>query len=180
MGHVDWSSVFAIDTPVLEIFVRGTVMYLGLFLLLRIVAKREAGSADTSDLLVIVVLADAAQNAMAGEYRSLPDGLLLVSTILFWSHALNFLGYHVGWIGRWIHGPPLRLIRDGQLLRRNLRRELLTREELMSLLRQQGVDDPHEVKAAWLESSGDFTVIKKSKESGAGRRRRASLQAGGG
>nr|MBP7571903.1 DUF421 domain-containing protein [Acidobacteriota bacterium] len=73
---VDWGRVFAFDTPWLEIVVRGTAIYLGLFLLLRLVLKRQAGTVGITDLLVIVLIADAAQNAMADDYRSVPDGLL--------------------------------------------------------------------------------------------------------
>jgi hypothetical protein len=58
--------------------------------------KREAGGVGITDMLVIVLLADAAQNAMAGEYKSISDGLVLVSTIIFWSYALDWLGYRYG------------------------------------------------------------------------------------
>ena len=72
--------------------VRGTAAYLFLFVLLRL-TKRQTGSLSVSDLLVLVLIADAAQNAMAGDYKSLPDGLILVSAIVFWSFALDWLGY---------------------------------------------------------------------------------------
>ena len=60
-----------------------------MFALLRFVLKREAGTLAITDLLVVVLIADAAQNAMADDYRSVPDGLLLVATIVFWSYALD-------------------------------------------------------------------------------------------
>src|SRR5262249_15775985 len=77
----DWHKMFALDTPVLEIFLRGTIVYLALFVFLRYVVKREVGTVGIADLLVIVVIADAAQNAMAGDYVSITDGVLLIGTI---------------------------------------------------------------------------------------------------
>ncbi|HEY7909583.1 MAG TPA: hypothetical protein VIC60_11945, partial [Thermomicrobiales bacterium] len=76
----DWQKMFALDTPLLEIVIRGTIIYLALFTLLRFVVKREVGTVGIADLLVIVVIADAAQNAMAGTYTSITDGVLLIGT----------------------------------------------------------------------------------------------------
>jgi uncharacterized membrane protein YcaP (DUF421 family) len=160
MPNIDWTAIFGVDTSPIETFIRGTVIYLGLFALLRGVLKREAGAVSITDLLVVVLLADAAQNAMADDYRSVPDGLLLVSTIVFWSYALNFLGYHVPWIERLVHPPPLLLIKDGRVLRENLRRELITMAELESLLREQGIGRTEEVKRAYMEGDGQLSVIK--------------------
>jgi uncharacterized membrane protein YcaP (DUF421 family) len=121
--------LYRFDTPLLEIIARGSIMYLALFALLRPVLKRESGAIGMTDLLVIVLLADAAQNG-------------------FWAWALDWLGYHVPAIQRLVHPPPLLLIRDGRLLRRNMQTELITVDELMSQLRLHGVDTISEVAAA--------------------------------
>src|SRR5688572_25946632 len=86
---VDWNKIFIPDTPLLEIFVRGSIMYLALFFVLRFVLKRQAGSVGITDLLVVVLMADAAQNAMADDYKSLPDGLALIGTLVFWNYTLE-------------------------------------------------------------------------------------------
>jgi uncharacterized membrane protein YcaP (DUF421 family) len=156
---IDWGQIFKLDTPPLEIFLRGSVVYLALFTLLRLVLRREAGTVGMSDLLVIVLIADAAQNAMAGNYNSVPDGILLVATIIFWSFALEWLGYHIPWVGRFVHPPPVPLVRNGQLLRRNMRKELITEDELMSQLRQQGVANLAEVQTACIEPDGRISVV---------------------
>jgi uncharacterized membrane protein YcaP (DUF421 family) len=161
---VDWVQLFKPDTPPLEMIVRGSIVYLSLFSLLRFVLRREAGTIAMSDLLVIVLIADAAQNAMAGSYNSIPDGLLLVATIVFWSFALDWLAYHVPWMARFLHPPPLPLVRDGRLLRRNMRRELITEDELMSQLRQQGVENLESVQRASMEGDGRISVIKRNGE----------------
>ncbi len=149
------------DVSFLEIFLRGTLTYLGIFLLLRFILKRETGGLAITDLLVIVLLADAAQNAMAGGYRSVPDGLFLVGTVIFWSYSLDWLGYRYPRVQRFVHPPALLLVKDGQMLKRNMRREFITEEELMGSLRQQGVDDVAEVKKAYMEGDGRISVIKK-------------------
>src|SRR5919106_3656331 len=139
MTHfMDWKSIFLPDIPLAEIVLRGSVTYISLFVLLRIILKRQTGSLGMTDLLLITLIADASQNAMAGEYKSLPDGIVLVSTIIFWSYTLDWLGFKIPWFGRLIEPPPLALIKDGKLLRRNMRHELITEAELMSQLREQG------------------------------------------
>jgi uncharacterized membrane protein YcaP (DUF421 family) len=133
---VGWSHILQPDTPLLEIFLRGSLVYLGIFFLLRIILKRESGSVGITNLL----LADAAQNGMAGSYTSVTDGMLLVSTIIFWR------------------------VNAGQILWRNLRKELLTEKELMAMLRQQGIENLNEIKAAYIEHNGQISVIKQEKE----------------
>jgi uncharacterized membrane protein YcaP (DUF421 family) len=161
---VSWQEVFVPSLPILEIFIRGTVVYLALFLLLRLVLKRQSGNMGVTDLLVIVLIADAAQNAMASDYKSVPDGLLLVSTIVFWSFALDWLSYHFPRFGRFIHPPALELIRDGKVNRINLRKELITMDELKEQLREQGIDDVKEVKRACMEGDGRISVVKLNEE----------------
>jgi uncharacterized membrane protein YcaP (DUF421 family) len=155
---VDWEKMLMPDTPILEIIVRGSLVYLALFCLLRLFLKRQMGTLGVTDMLVIVLIADAAQNAMAGGYASVPDGILLVATIIFWSFMLDWLGYKIKWFGKFIHPAPLQLIKDGKLLRRNMQRELVTTEELMSQLREQGVSDIRDVKTASMEGDGKISV----------------------
>lgn len=161
---IDWKSIFLLDTPLLEIFVRGSFTYIILFILLRVVLKRQTGSLGMTDLLLITLLADASQNAMAGEYKSLPGGIALVSTIIFWSYAFDWLSFRFDWFSRLIEPPPLRLIKDGKLLRKNMRKELVTEDELMSQLREQGLDDVEKVKEAYIESDGQFSVVQNKEK----------------
>jgi uncharacterized membrane protein YcaP (DUF421 family) len=157
---IDWNSIFVPDIPFLEIVVRGTVMYLSLFLLLRIVLKRQTGTLGMTDLLLITLLADASQNAMAGEYRSLPDGIVLVGTIIFWNYAFDWLSFKSEWFERLIEPAPLPLVKRGRLLRQNMRRELINEAELLGKLREQGIEDVSKVKLANIESDGQISVIE--------------------
>lgn len=102
---VDWKSVFIPSMHLGEILLRGTIVYLFLFIVLRIL-RRQAGAIGISDLLVVVLIADAAQNAMGSEYRSITEGLVLVATIAFWDYFLDWLGYKFPSVRRLIRPAP--------------------------------------------------------------------------
>jgi uncharacterized membrane protein YcaP (DUF421 family) len=157
--NVEWSKVFWPDTPILEIVVRGSVMYLVLFGMIRSILKRVASTISMADLLMVVLIADAAQNALADDYSSIADGIVLVGTIMFWNYTLDWLGYRFPRFQRFFHPPPLPLVQNGHLLHHNMRRELITKDELMSQLREQGVDDLTQVKLALMEGDGRISVI---------------------
>jgi uncharacterized membrane protein YcaP (DUF421 family) len=82
---MDWQSLFAVNVPPFEIFVRGTLIYWFLFGVFRFVLHRDVGGLGIADLLLLVLVADAAQNAMAGDYQSISEGLILVTTIIGWN-----------------------------------------------------------------------------------------------
>lgn len=158
--NIDWTTMLLPSISPLEIMLRGSVMYLALFVLLRVILKRQAGTLGMTDLLLITLLADASQNGMAGDYKSLPDGILLVATIISWNYALDWISFRSPWFASLIEPPPLLLIKDGQLIRKNMRKELITAEELEGQVREQGIGDISHVKAAYIESNGKISVIK--------------------
>ena len=136
-------------------------MYLFLFLMFRVVVRRRVGAVGMADILVLVIVADAAQNGMSGEYKSVTDGAILVGTILAWDMLIDWLNYRVPALRNWLEAPPLLLVRDGRMLHRNLRHEFVTEEELEAKLRQKGVKDVSEVAEARMESDGEISVIKR-------------------
>ena len=160
--QVDWNAVFVPHESLLEIFIRGTVMYLAMFALLRIF-RRQAGSVSIADLLVIVIIADAAQNGMAGDAKSVTEALLLICTIIGWDYLLDYLGFKSKLFERILEPKQLKVIENGKYLRRNMRKEMITTDELESQMRQNGIDDIDEVKTAYLETDGHFSFIKKEK-----------------
>jgi uncharacterized membrane protein YcaP (DUF421 family) len=155
---LDWHRMFVPHVPILETIIRGTVMYLTMFALLR-VFRRQSGSLGPADLLVLLLIADASQNGMADDYKSITEGIVLIGTIMGWEYAIDWLSYHVPAFGKTIERDPLLLIRDGQIIEKNLERELITRDDLMSQLRQKGVDDPAKVACCFLEGDGHISVI---------------------
>jgi uncharacterized membrane protein YcaP (DUF421 family) len=135
-------------------------------IVLRFFLKRQAGALGISDLLVVVLLADAAQNAMGADYRSAPEGAALILTIVFWDYALDWLAFRFPAFERVVRPRPLLLIRNGRLQRRNIAREKVTDEELESQLRHHGLDSPAEVREAFMEADGRLSVVKRAKEEG--------------
>ena len=161
--EVEWGELFVPYHSLAEMFVRGTIMYLALFLILRFLMKRQAGSIGIADILVIVIIADAAQNAFAKEYRSITEGIVLVVTIVGWDYVIDWLSYRFPRLQRFVQPPPLLLIKEGSMILRNMRREYITVEELESQLRLQGVDNLSDVRTAWMEGDGQISVVKKGK-----------------
>ena len=152
------------ELPVWELILRGTFVYLFLFGLLRLVQKRQAGTLGVPDLLLLLLVAHAAHNALVGEYHSIADGVILILTISFWNIVINWLGFRVGLIGKLVHPPPLELVSDGRENWQNMRREFITREELLSHVRHAGAEDLSEVKGAWIEGNGHISVVTYSDE----------------
>lgn len=158
MFSFDWRTLFIPSDSLLELFVRGTLLYFFILAAMRVL-RRQGGSVGTADLIVVVLVADAAQNGMAGEYKSITEGVLLVGIIFFWDYAIDWLGYRYRFVRRLVQPPPVLLVRDGQPLRRHLRSELLTMDELNEQMREQGIDDIRRVKRCFIESDGRMSVI---------------------
>lgn len=158
---VDWAEAFALGLSPLELFARGTAMYWFLFFIFRFFVRRAVGSVGVADILILVIVADAAQNAMSGEYNSVSDGFVLVGTLIFWNVLLDRLSFRYPAFRRFAAAPPLCIVRDSKMLRRNMRKEYITEDELLSQLREQGVDSLDKVKDVYLETDGNFSVIKR-------------------
>ena len=161
--NLDWAEIFGLTVSPWEMVIRGTATYLFLFLLFRVVIRRRIGAIGVGDILLLVIVADAAQNGMAGEYRSVTDGAILVGTIIGWNMVIDWLNYQVPGLQSWLEPPPLLLVHHGRIQHRNLRQEFITEDELRSKLREKGVDDVGEVERAYMEGDGSVSVIKAQK-----------------
>ena len=172
---IEWGELLIPTHSIAEIMLRGTAMYLALFLILRFLMLRQSSTIGIADILVIVVIADAAQNGFAKEYKSITEGIVLVLTIVFWDFFLNWLSYRFKVFERLMAPPPLVLIENGRMNRRNMRKELITEDELRSEIRKQGISDFMEIKKASLEASGDISVVKKEEDSDAAKKKKKPL-----
>jgi uncharacterized membrane protein YcaP (DUF421 family) len=158
---IDWNTVFIPSVGIAEIVLRGSIMYLGLFIILRFMARRQAGNFGPADLLVIVLIADAAQNGLGKEYGSVTEGLVLVITIVAWDYFIDWLGWKFPALRKMLNAPPLTLIENGVVRRDALCREMLTEDELRSQLRQQQVESFDQVRLAKLEGDGRLSVLRR-------------------
>ena len=158
--HIDWHTLFIPSGSLIEIIFRGSIIYLLLFVIMRIL-RREAGQLSIADILVVVIIADAAQNGMAGEYKSITEGLVLIMTIFLWDYAIDWLGIHNSLMHRLLHPKPIVLVDDGQVNWKTMRKQLISKEELMSFLRQEGVQNLGDVHRCYLEDNGNLSVVTK-------------------
>jgi uncharacterized membrane protein YcaP (DUF421 family) len=160
-GAADWAAVFVPDASLLESFVRGSVVYLSIIILFRVVMRRQGGSIGLPDIMLVVLVSECVSVALSAEAKSVPNGLAAVAALLFWSFVLDRLGHRWPWFQRLLEPEPLPLVRDGKPLHENLNSEGITDEELEAQLRLNGVEDVAKVKLATLEADGEVSVVPK-------------------
>ncbi len=151
-------SMFHMPLPILEKLARPMIVYLVLVILLRVFGKRELAQLNPFDLVVLLSLSNTVQNAMIGDDNSVSGGVIGAFGLL----AINWLVARVLFrsarMTRLLEGRPSVLIKDGRILEKELERESLTREELLSVVHKQGFEDVHKVRTCHLEPNGTFYV----------------------
>ncbi|MCY1224784.1 hypothetical protein D9M72_369570 [compost metagenome] len=151
--------LFRLEQPPWQMVLRGTAIYWFLLVVFRFLLRRDVGSLGVADLLFVVLIADASSNAMQGDYKTIGDGLVLILTLVTWNYLLDWASYHSPGVWRFLAPRPEPLVRHGQIVHRTLRRELITKEELMAKLREKGIADLSEVRVARLEGDGELSVL---------------------
>lgn len=151
--------VFAVETALVELIVRGTILYFAIIVFMRLL-PRIGGELAVMDLVFLLLVAEAAAHGM-GEHKTVGDAIVLIATLMAWNYMLNFLSLRVPFIEKLISGSQVQIVRDGRLMRRNMRREYLTEDELMAQLRGHGIEKIEDVKAAYIEGEGQLTVIPR-------------------
>jgi uncharacterized membrane protein YcaP (DUF421 family) len=154
-----------------EVVLRTFVVYVALLGGLRLAGKRELGQMTTFDLVVVLIIANAVQNAMVGANVSLTAGLVAAATLLVTNSAVDRAGRRFGWLRSRLRGTPTLLVNDGVLISERLRREGVDADEVMQALREHGVDDIRSVKMAVLEIDGTISVVPADAQSSRTRRR---------
>lgn len=160
-ASIDWNAVFVPTLHLGEVVLRGTLTYFFLFAIMRLL-RREAGQLGISDLLVVVLIADAAQNGMAGDSHSFTEAAILVATIALWDYFLDWLSFRFPILQPLFRPPPLLLIRNGRLQRQNMKKQMIQEEELMGQLREKGIRSAGEVKQCYLEADGRISILQRS------------------
>ena len=143
---------------------RGTLVYWLLFCIFRFILRRDVGAVGIADILLLVIVADAAQNAMAGGYDTVSEGAILIGTIIAWNWLLDVLSYRFEIIRRFSSPGKLTLVKHGVPQRRAMRSEYITMDELREKLREHGIESLADVKMAYLEGDGQISVISISKD----------------
>ena len=157
---MDWQGLFE-PHHVVENVIRASSIYLLLVVVLRFLPNRKSGSLGPADLLVVILLVAVVHGALNRDATSITDAVVMVATIVAWSFITDILASRVPIVRRFIYPAPVEVMRDGEVLARNLRREFMTDEELRAQLRLQGVEDEADVAHAYIEHDGRMSVIRK-------------------
>jgi uncharacterized membrane protein YcaP (DUF421 family) len=156
--------MFTLTTPWWELVARGALIYLAVFLLLRLTGKRQVGQFTPFDLVLLLLISEACSNALSGGDGSLLGALILVGTMLVLNLAIGWVTERSSWVERFLEGRPRFLIKNGKVNYDVLRRESLSKNELLSALRQEGCFTPDEVEYAVLETSGRISVRRRDEQ----------------
>lgn len=144
-----------------ELIVRGVVVYLFLIVLLRTTGKRQIGQMAPFDLVLLLVLSNAVQNAMNGGDNSVLAGFISAVALVGTNWAVGLVTYRSKRMEALVEGRPEVLIHNGKLFADALQHTRITHHELMTALRKSGCATVEEVHAAMLETDGTISVIQK-------------------
>ena len=148
----------------LQIAGKTTIIYLFLVIGLRLLGKRELGQMNIYDLVLIIVLANAVQNAMVGDDNSLGGGLVSALTLLLWNRLFTVAMVRSTKLEHAMIGNPMLIVKDGKLIEYRCRREGITRDQIMAALREHGMEKLDDAQMCVLEVDGTISVVSKHAE----------------
>jgi uncharacterized membrane protein YcaP (DUF421 family) len=146
----------------MDIVIRAAVIFIFVFLLTRLLGRRELNSLEPFDLILLVVTGDLVQQGVTQNDMSLTGALLAISTIGLLTVSLSYLSYRFKRMRPMLNGEPIVLVEDGELIEPNLRRQRLTREEIGAEARLEGISSIDSVRWAILETNGQISFVTKS------------------
>lgn len=153
-----------LGVPVVQIIVRCVVVYLVVLGGMRLMGKREMGQLAPFDLVLILLVANAVQNAMVGSDTSLLGGLVAAATLLVINALVALVASRDKAARKILVGKPSVLVRDGVPNDAVMRREGVTKEELDAAIHEHGVRDLADVSMAILEIDGDISVVARDSD----------------
>ena len=148
----------------MDIVLRATVIFVALYLLVRLMGKRELGQMTPFELIVLIVIGDLIQQGVTQNDFSLTGAILAISTFAFLALVMSWATYLWPWAERLLEGEPRVIVRDGEILTANLRRNRLTRSEIEAEMRLAGIGKLTDVAWAILETQGKISFIQRSGE----------------
>jgi uncharacterized membrane protein YcaP (DUF421 family) len=145
----------------MDLVLRAAVIWLFVYVVTRAVGKRELNSLEPFDLIMLVVLGDLIQQGVTQDDYSVTGALLVVSTVVLLTTFVSYLNWRVPRLRRYLEGEPIVVVKDGEPIERNMRRERLTVEEIAEEARAQQIASLSEIRWAVLENSGKLSFIKR-------------------
>jgi len=145
-----------------DIAIRAVILYLFVFLLMRVMGRRELSNLQPFDLVLLIVIGDALQQGLTQSDYSVTGAMIAVGTFAFLQVSTSYLSYRLSWLRPVLEGHPLVVVQDGKVIQKNLKRERITVEELAEEARQQQIRSLDDVKWAVVETTGAISFITKS------------------
>ena len=152
--------MWTFNFSLLEVALRTVIIYIVILAGIRITGKREVGQMAVFDLVLLLLLANAVQNAMTGPDTSVSGGIVAASVLLAVNIAITRISSRSRAMRNALEGTPTILIRRGELIRKNMAKEHIAIEELHQALREHGIPSTEEVGLAVLEVDGTISVLK--------------------
>ena len=146
----------------MDIVLRGIVVFFALFLLMRVIGKRELSKLEPFDLILLIILGDAVQQGLTQDDYSLTGAMLAIGTIAVLQVVFSYLNFHFPRLRPLLNGEPVIVVQDGKAIERNLKRERLTLDDIAESARVQGIRSLEDVAWGVLETSGTISFIKKN------------------
>ncbi|MEO8511550.1 MAG: YetF domain-containing protein [Chloroflexota bacterium] len=150
----------------MDIVIRATVIFIALYLLVRLLGKRELAQLTPFELIVLIVMGDLIQQGVTHNDFSLTASILAIGTFAFWASVLSWITYLSKRAENFFDGQPQVIVRDGEMLMANMRRDRLTQAELESEMRLAGIGRMSDVAWAIIESRGKISFIKRDTAAG--------------
>lgn len=157
----------------LEIVGRSVIVYLFIVVAIRIAGKKELAQLSVIDLVFILLISNAVQNAMVGPDNSLIGGLIAAASLFLVNIILKFITYKFKKVDEIFEGEPVILIHKGKILQKNLDKEKIPLDELEASVREHGVEKIEDVDLAILEVDGNISIISDNFAKKSMRRRKA-------
>jgi uncharacterized membrane protein YcaP (DUF421 family) len=150
----------------MDLVIRATVIFFFVLLVTRIAGKRELGTLEPFDLILLVVLGDLVQQGITQSDQSVTGTLIVISTMTLLSVAVSWVSYRSRPIRRVAEGEPIVLVQDGRTIERNMRRERITREDIEQEARTVQIRSLGDVQWAILEDNGHISCIPRARSEG--------------
>jgi uncharacterized membrane protein YcaP (DUF421 family) len=145
----------------MDLVLRAVVVFFFIYLVTRIIGRRELSSLEPFDLILLVVIGDLVQQGVTQSDESITGTLTVITTFSVLTVLVAYVSFKIKRIRLVLDGEPIVLVEDGRVIERNLRRERLTVDELAAEARLQQVASINDIQWAVLETGGQISVIPK-------------------
>ncbi len=161
MAPFDWQGIWTPDLNPFEVMFRATAVYLFAQLVLRLTGRKEFGRSSTYDIVVLLIISVCLRKSIVGDDDSLTTGFLALATLGAWDRFFSWLSMRSRTAAVVLTGRPVELVREGRVNEANLRKSLMSHDELLGRLREHGTESLRKVRLAYLEPDGKVTFLLK-------------------